>query len=85
MSDALSYRSEPKPHNIIPGEETKKSLTIQNNLSIPFAVGQTSSTWESVNFVIEFQERPDKNIRWLATLMPTDKLQLDFKQRKIEP
>lgn len=82
------YRKvEPKPQDIIGDEDApKKSLTIQNKLTIPFAIGQTSSTWDSVNFVIEDYERTDKSIRWLATLMPTDKIQLDFSPaRKIEP
>lgn len=82
------YRKvEPKPHDIIGNEDApKKSLTIQNKLTISFAIGQTASTWDSVNFVIETYERADKGIRWLATLMPTDKLQLDFSPaRRIEP
>lgn len=82
------YRKvEPKPHDIIGGEDApKKSLTIQNKLIIPIAIGQIASTWDSVNFVIEEGEHTDKSVRWLATLMPTDKIQLDFSPaRKIEP
>lgn len=83
------YRKvEPKPFEQIPlGEQDpKKALTITNHFPVSFAFGQIGSTWDTVNFVVYPFEFESKEIRWLATLEPNDKLQLDFHpSKKIEP
>lgn len=86
------YRiAQPKAFDIIDSEPyPKKKLRIQNNLPVPIVIGQRPSDWYTVNFVIEPDEQltKGKNVKWLATLEPTDIIEMDFKDpkdQKIEP
>jgi len=74
------------PYNIPEAEAyPKKHITIQNNTDKTMAIGQLRSSWDSVNFVLEAYERHDKNVKWLATLYPFDKIELSFREpEKIE-
>lgn len=85
-SNSNNIGIEPKPYDILAGESyPKKSITFKNNLGVRIAIGQLRSSWSNVNFIIDNYERPTKGVKWLATLMPEDTIQLDFgKPKEIE-
>lgn len=79
MNNNNNMAIEPEPHDIIPGERYwKDSITLLNNTRRTIAIGQLGSSWESANFIIDAKERPDKKVRWLATLYPKDTIKLTF-------
>lgn len=78
-----------KPTDLIDAEDyPNKSVRFQNNCNHNIAIGQKPSDWDSVNFVIAPKEyqTPEIKIKWLATLEPTDIIEINFlKPRKIDP
>lgn len=67
-----------KPYYTV--SETKRKLRIQNLCNHNIAIGQTASSWNTVNFVIMDDQENDESVRWLATLEPTNTLELTFNE-----
>lgn len=79
---AITY---PKPTDTIPyGEQDpKKSLTITNKTGLIINIGQMTSTWDQVRFVItQRKSDSEETTKWLADLGPDEIIELFFNPAK---